>query len=291
MTVYIDRLFAVNLALDYLLLLSTAQLMGLPLRRWRLGLAALPGAVYAVAAVCLPGWEHPVCKLVCGLVMAAVAFWGVACFWRAALLFGLLSGTLAGLMMAVGLSGGLGVYYFRVGWGVMLLAAAVFYGILTWGFPQFARHGRGELMEAVIEVWGRRSRIRVLHDTGNTLRNPVDGTPVLIVESAALRDLWPSEVAEIIAQKVTPEETMARLCRLGYTCFTLLPYQSIGRHSGLLLALRSDRIKVGDTVWPRGLAALYDGGIGGGAYHGLWGGACHELVAETAGMDRAQQAG
>lgn len=59
--VYLDRVVLLNLAVDYLLLLATARLAGLPLRRRRLGLCAALGAAYA-AAVFLPGCRelaHP----------------------------------------------------------------------------------------------------------------------------------------------------------------------------------------------------------------------------------------
>lgn len=47
--VYLDRVVLLNLAVDYLLLLATARLAGLPLRRGRLGLCAALGAAYAAA--------------------------------------------------------------------------------------------------------------------------------------------------------------------------------------------------------------------------------------------------
>lgn len=52
--IYIDRVFALNLALDYMLLLICARLAGTPLRRLRFLLCAAGGALYA-AAVFLPG--------------------------------------------------------------------------------------------------------------------------------------------------------------------------------------------------------------------------------------------
>jgi len=52
--VYVDSVFVLNTVMDYLLLLSTARLTGVPLRRRRYLLAALAGGVYAVA-VFLPG--------------------------------------------------------------------------------------------------------------------------------------------------------------------------------------------------------------------------------------------
>ena len=43
--VYIDKVFALNLAIDYLLLLTAARLAGMPLQRLRLLLAASLGAL------------------------------------------------------------------------------------------------------------------------------------------------------------------------------------------------------------------------------------------------------
>ena len=52
--VYLDKVFLLNLLVDYVLLLTTAHLGGMPLQRKRLLLCAFGGAVYAVAAF-LPG--------------------------------------------------------------------------------------------------------------------------------------------------------------------------------------------------------------------------------------------
>lgn len=54
MVVYLDRVFLLNLLVDYLLLLSAAQLSGRTLSRLRLLLCAAGGGLYA-AATFLPG--------------------------------------------------------------------------------------------------------------------------------------------------------------------------------------------------------------------------------------------
>ena len=104
--VYLDRVWALNTAIDYLLLLGTARLSGLPLRRgWLLLWAALGGA-YAVA-VFLPGMTllgHPLCRLAIGLIIALGAF---RRRWRQAALFFLLAGGLAGVVLALGLAAAL----------------------------------------------------------------------------------------------------------------------------------------------------------------------------------------
>ena len=106
--VYLDRVVLLNLAVDYLLLLATARLAGLPLRRRRLGLCAALGAAYA-AAVFLPGCRglaHPLCRLAAGGAMCRLAWRRERRPWRLTALFFLLSGALAGLLLAMGLAAG-----------------------------------------------------------------------------------------------------------------------------------------------------------------------------------------
>ena len=106
--VYLDRVVLLNLAVDYLLLLATARLAGLPLRRGRLALAAALGALYA-AAVFLPGCRmlaHPACRLAAGVAVCRLAWRRERRPWRLTALFFLLSGALAGLLLAAGLAAG-----------------------------------------------------------------------------------------------------------------------------------------------------------------------------------------
>ena len=81
--------------------------------------------------------------------------------------------------------------------------------------------------------------------------------------------------------------------------FSLLPFRSVGSASGLLLAVRSDYIKVGKIRYPRTLVALADGPLSdGGGYCALWGGMDREggtqdaPVTENTALDhQTQQAG
>ena len=53
--IYLDSLFGLNLLIDYCLVLVSARVCGVVLRRWRYALAALIGALYAALMV-LPGF-------------------------------------------------------------------------------------------------------------------------------------------------------------------------------------------------------------------------------------------
>ena len=114
----------------------------------------------------------------------------------------------------------------------------------------------------------------MLHDTGNTLRNPVDGRPVLVMEQAAVMDLLPAADAAILRENPSPEMAMAKLYAAGSRLhFTLLPFRSVGTEAGLLLAVRSDYIALHRRKIPRTLIALSAGPVSdGGGYCALWGG-------------------
>lgn len=278
MVVYLDRVFLLNLLVDYLLLLAAAQLSGRTLHRRRLLLCAAGGGAYA-AAVFLPDClllREPLCQLAAGVAMALLAYRGR---WRPVLLFLLLSGGLAGFVLALGLWSGAPARLVGqicrgdVNWPLLLCAALGFYGSLRLLLGQGARHGGGELLKITISVCGRRQTVTALHDTGNTLRDPVSGRPALVLERSAAEELWPPEVAAVLNTGLPPEEKMARLHRQGASLpFSLLPFRSVGVPAGLLLAVRSDYIEVNGRRYPRTPVALSDHPVSdGGGYHALWG--------------------
>ena len=276
--VYLDRVFVLNGIVDYLLLLGTAWLCGLPLHRKRLVLCAALGGLYA-AVVFLPRTAvlgHPVVRVLAGGAMALLAFQGR---WRPAGLFFLLAAGLAGAVLAAGLACGSvrglaqRLYFADISWQVLILVSALFYAALRLFMGQAARHMGGELLQVRISVGGRTQVVTALHDTGNTLRDPVSGCPALVLERRAADMLWTPEVARVLAENVPPEVKMARLHRMGCTVrFTLLPFRAVGTEAGLLLAARSDYIEVNGRRYPRTPVALCEQPVSdGGGYHALWG--------------------
>ena len=164
MVVYLDRVFLLNLLVDYLLLLSAAQLSGRTLSRLRLLLCAAGGGLYAVATF-LPGCgflRGPLCQLAAGGAMALCAFRGRR---RPALLFLLLSGGLAGFVLALGLWAGSPtallhrIYRGEMNWPLLLGAALCFYLLLRLLLGQGARHGGGERLKITISVCGRKQTV------------------------------------------------------------------------------------------------------------------------------------
>ena len=305
--VYIENVFFLNWIIDYFLLLGSAGFAGAPLYRKRIAICSALGGLYAVA-VLIPQLTilsiFPV-KLLAGFLMAFAAYWPLQRKWHLTALFFLLSSAMAGFVLAASmLSLRFGylienIYYMRITWPVLLTTTVSMYLLLRVIFRQSARHREGELMVVTISLQRQQRQFTALHDTGNTLRDPVNGRAVLVLERKALKGLWAPHIEEVLSASAPPEEKMVQLYEEGVgRNFTLLPFRSVGVSSGLLLAVRSDYIKVGEMTYPGTLIALCEGPVSdGGAYQALWGGEersksyRENLAADPALDSQAQQAG
>ena len=305
--VYIDQVLMLNGLIDYLLLLSAARLAGMPLHRLRLVIASSMGGIYA-SVLFLLGCAFlgsPVFRLLVGICIALWAFWPLQKRWYLAGLFLLLSAALGGVVLALGLAMGSPdalserVCYAKINWLFPVGAVVGLYVILQLLFRQGARHKGGELLKISINLHGKQAEVLALHDTGNTLRDPVSGQPVLVAECHAVAHLWNTEINDVLCQEIPAEEKMVRLHHAGFgRGFTLLPYRSVGVPAGLLLAFRCDRLIVGRARYRSILVAVTHSPVSdGGTYNALWSGVRRgeeydALDRKTAQLDpSAQQAG
>ncbi len=281
--VYVDSVFVLNTAMDYLLLLVTGRLAGVPLRRKRYILAALAGGSYAVA-VFLPGCgflaSAPV-KLAAGLLLALAAFGGEERFLRLALLLFAVASAMAGCVLALGLLAGSGVpmangvFYTDVDARVLLVAVTSAYIVLAVVFRGSARQGmEGRLLPVRVSVGGRTVTLTALLDTGNALREPGSGRPVLVVAPGGLDGLLSGETRRLLARERlrSPADVLEPLRRESPQLRPrLIPYHAVGTPAGLLLAVRTDWTEIRGKRYPGLTAALSPTGLGDG-YMALWGG-------------------
>lgn len=62
------------------------------------------------------------------------------------------------------------------------------------------------MLQIKVSVGGRIQTVTALHDTGNTLRDPVTGCPALVMERRSADALWTPAVADVLAEQLSPEE-------------------------------------------------------------------------------------
>ncbi len=275
MVVYVDELAALNALVDYCLLVVTAQLGGLPARRGRMAFAAALGGLYAAAMLLCEGaaWL-PVRLAVCvGLIYAA---FGRRNLLRRAALFGGVSFGFAGVVLLAGEATGRalyqdGVYRLMAPMRTLALAAAVGWAVSGLLFRGSAKHGllQKDTRDLRLSFCGRETRVTALYDTGNELLDPATGLPVLILEPAAAERLLPPELAWL-TRELTADNAAALLTRIPSGLrmrFRLVPYRSLGRESGLLLAFRPDEVRGSPPL----LAAISPNRVSNGRYDALAG--------------------
>jgi len=262
--IYADSVFLLNALMDYLILLATARLSGIPLRRRRYFLAALLGGIYAVACF-FPGSQFlsrtPV-KAAAGIILSLIAFGCEAHLLRLTLLLFAVSCGLAGSVLALGqISGGAvpavnGIFYTDISLRVLLIAATAAYFVFSVVFRADAGHHiRGEMLPARLCMRGKTISFSALYDTGNNLREPIHGKPVLILAQGMLDSLFPEEICCIL--KESPVEQILHLRKTApWLSPVLLPYHSAGAEGDVLVGIKTDWLEVNGSCYPDGIVAL-----------------------------------
>jgi stage II sporulation protein GA (sporulation sigma-E factor processing peptidase) len=226
MVVYLDLVLLLNFAVDLLLILGTNRLSGFPPGVRRAAVAAALGAVYG--AVCLlPEFSflgNTLWRLVFLGIMGATAFGLDAGAWKRTGIFVLLTMAMGGIALGLG----------KPGVPMLLLSALGVWILSHIGFGGSV--GGKEYVPVTVREGQRTVSVIALKDTGNSLRDPITGEQVLLLDSdAAMRLLDLTR-----EQLLHPMETVMTTPGL-----RLIPYSSVGQPGGLLIAKRFADVKVG----------------------------------------------
>ena len=242
--------------MDLLLLMGTNRLCGFPPFPRRAAVAALLGGVHAGACF-LPGFGflcNNLWRVVCLGLICWIAFGLSKSAMRRAAVYVLLTMALGGITTGIGNGGA---------WSLVASAGLLFL-FCAFGFRD--RPGSVTYVPVELRYGEKHLRLLALQDTGNTLRDPVTGRPVLVVDAQTANNLTGLSHQQLSC----PLDAMKQLTLPG---LRLVPYHSVGQDTGLLLALQLQDVTIGK--W-RGssLVAFAPGGLSReGAYQALTGGA------------------
>lgn len=234
-----------NFTVNYLLLLAAAGLCGHLPGLMRTALAAAIGGAYAGLCL-LPGFAFfgsALWRLVSLGIMGMITFGIGADKLRCWAVFGLLSLALDGILSGTD------------GKGMLLCACGICLLCLL-----LRGKWNGGLVPVELSYDDRNVKLTALRDTGNLLRDPVSGSPVLVIGAEAA-----CRLTGLTQQQLqTPLETIGTIPGL-----RLIPYKTIG-NGGMLLALRIPKVRIGSWQGSRVVAFAPEGL--GGSYQALTGG-------------------
>ncbi|MCL2562950.1 MAG: sigma-E processing peptidase SpoIIGA [Oscillospiraceae bacterium] len=247
--IYIDTLFLLNLLVNYLLLLATAKIGAVHISRRRIGLGAIFGASYAVAAVFpLFGFllTGPM-RVVSGVSMVLLVFGGKRGVLRLSLIFFAVSAAFGGAIYAFGLMAGGPIYdghhVLPISLTVLIAAFALCYGVLSLVFARLGRDTGTKPVQVEITRRERSAALTGLVDTGNSLVDPITGGAVLVAETESVSSLFDPAAAALLSGPLA-DQPVELLPQLGGIGLYLLPYTAVGTRGGFLLAFRPDSVRI-----------------------------------------------
>lgn len=275
MTVWAEGVFFLNAVLDYGLLAGAVRLSG-NAQTIRLLWAALLGGLFAVLSL------HPIPAVqglpgqILGFCLLAITAFGLSLQTiRMSALFLLLSLALCGIQLAAAELFRCGAVLWkngvllRVSWQGLLASATLLYGGCA--LLSGSIHGRKRLLLATrVQIPGGSAAFTSLADTGNFLRDPLTGRPVVLADAAIAAQLLALTKDELRR----PAETLAELAVSRPELRPrLIPFSAIGTSHGLLLGIRCTELQVGDDRRLGGILAFAPDSVSeDGSYHGLTGG-------------------
>ncbi len=259
MVIYAEYLFLENAVTGGIILLLTGKITGIRCKKSLLILGSILCGLYSFILF----WDtlNPLLALFSKLGFSAAVVWIVfrpnrlQRFARTALILYLVSfsmgGITIGMMYFLGIAGvtrNTSVYLGIHGYFYILLGC-----VMTWLiFSFFADFIKGRMMKertyADVEIGfdGRSVILKGMVDTGNFLKDPMTGKPVMIISAAAAKRLLPHEIVEEAVKSGKTQLLPEALMNSGYANrIRMIPFQSIGEERGYLVGIRPDSIRIG----------------------------------------------
>jgi stage II sporulation protein GA (sporulation sigma-E factor processing peptidase) len=245
--VYVDVLFAVNWLMNFLILSATARFCGARSSIARLLACSAAGGGYSIAVEVFRGHglDAPQWKLAVLLLMVVVGLRppNVVSGVRYVTCFLTFCFCVAGAAMAIGhAAGSRGV---DAGWTAVLGGTALAsLGVHT----VVSRARRRSLLPGTytteVRVGEKTARFESYLDTGNHLRDPISGWPVLVAEQEAVKVVMPTDVqAAFEGIAAGDDESIGRLAGNAWSSrIRVIPFDSLGKRNGMLLGFKPDSL-------------------------------------------------
>ena len=277
--VYVDILFLINFSMDYLCLYISAKILRRALSAKRLVLSSLLGAVYSVVSVFLSveSWLALLIDILVCLSMCAIAFHTKKQFKKtlvSALLYFLVSMTVGGIMTALfnlinkldlpfDMADGDGLSV----WGFALLAIlAAIFAIFGGNFIFKKKEISSCQLKIVFD--GKEKIFTGLSDSGNLIRDPISGRPVIIIDRKLADGFVDTRILDDFTNGI-PTKSSA------YSGMRIAPISTVSGRSVIVL-LCADRITLTynrgskeESIQPDAMFALGDIGKSAAGYEAI----------------------
>ncbi len=255
LTVYLDIIFLENLCINCIILLATALINKNTISITRILLSSLIGSIYAVVVYLSIAhiFSNIILKILLSVCMVHIAYnpKNVKALLKQLILFYLTSFTFGGVAFAllyfvkpqeILIKNGvlIGTYPIKIA----LSGVIVGFIIITVAFKNFKKRlsKKDMFCNITIEFQNKYKNIKAMIDTGNLLKEPLTGAPVVVVEKEELLDIVPENILNN-AEKIISGKLNITLNEYA-SKFRVIPFTSLGKENGLLLGLKIDNLQI-----------------------------------------------
>ena len=258
MTVYVDIVLIENLFMDYIILFATGKINRCKISNFKLILSSLIGSGYAVLLFIsnLEIYANIMIKILLSISMIYIAFTpkNLKTMIKQLLVFYLTSFAIGGCAFAllyfikpqnIFMQNGFMIGYYPL--KIVFLAAIVGFILITNSFKMIRTKISKKDMFCNIQIIYKKnvSCCKSIIDTGNMLKDPITKTDVIIVEKEFLKNILPYYLLNNIEEIMNGN--LEKLCSIEEldeyrTKFRIVPFTSLGKENGMLLAFKPDKI-------------------------------------------------
>lgn len=260
MTVYLDIVFFENIIMNYIIIYATAVVIKINIKQFRIILSSIMGAIYTIVMYLniIPIYSNFLMKFILSLVMCYIAFYpqnfkklckDLIIFYLTSFVFG---GCVFALMyflkpQLVSIKNGVFVGAYPI--KVALIGSVISFILIQISFKivKTKLSKKDILYEIEIIINNKFTKLKGLLDTGNLLKDPITGNPVIVVESKSLYEIFPKEILDNISKIIggdTNELMENEKFNQIISRFRIIPFSSLGKQNGLLLGIKADKINI-----------------------------------------------
>ena len=260
MTIYLDVVLLENLCMNYIIIFATGYIMKLKQKQWRLVLSSLLGSIYAVVSYLeiLPLYSSFAVKMLLSVGMVYLAYKanGIKMLAKQLVLFYLVSFVFGGCAFALlyfvkpqDIFMRNGVYVGTYPLKIALLGGIVGFMITYIAFKvvKTKLKKKDMIYDVKITLHEKSLNLKAMLDTGNLLKEPITGMPVVVVEKEKLYSLMPANLLNHIEELIggDGQEKLNEIEEKEYlTKLRVIPFSSIGKQNGLMLGLKADKVTI-----------------------------------------------
>lgn len=258
MTIYIDLIILENICMNYIILFGTAYIMKIKIKYFKILISSIIGAIYSVLLYMqiIPIYSNVIMKFFLSIVMTYIAYnpKNIKLALKELILFYLISFVFGGCAFALlyfvkpeNIFMRNGVYIGTYPLKIAFLGGIVGFIITYIAFRMIKNRTSKNNIIYKLKIInnGKSIEINALLDTGNMLKDPITKTPVIVVEKEQLKELLPEIVLNNIEKILGGDLTKENDNINSYLSkFRVIPYNSIGKQNGILLAFKADKISI-----------------------------------------------